>query len=176
MASKDFRTLVAAARAGSEEAAAQLFVEYGNPVQRALGACSTVRRGSGSNTTAPTVAQFAWDVLFRRFADWGEIQTPDKLMAVLLKIGTNHIRDQYSAVSTTSTAVGDRCRWTTSGAGGGHRGGSPDDAMAMRDRLEAVLLRRPPEHRQILDLRVKGHTCRGIAGIVGAAPDKCGGC
>ena len=40
------------------------------------------------------IAQFAWDVLFRRFADWGEIQTPDKLMAVLLKIGTNHIRDQ----------------------------------------------------------------------------------
>ena len=143
-----------------------MFVEYGNPVQRSPGVLngSSRLRLEYDSTDVP---QFAWDVLFRRFADWGEIQTPDKLMAVLLKIGTNHIRDQLRRFDHEHGGWRQVPLDDERAQAAADRGGLPDDAMAMRDRLEAVLLRRPPEHRQILDLRVKGHTCRGIAGIVG---------
>ncbi len=164
---EDFGTSVRLARAGSAEGARELVEKYGDRVHRALRRVLNGSQRLRLQCDSLDIALFAWDVLFRRLSAWDEIETPDQLIAVLLTIGTNHIRDMRRRFDR------ERCGRRLVSLEDGEAQAAPDrdvsshDLIAFRDRLEAVLRGRPQLHAWIVELRGSGHTCDEIAGVVG---------
>ncbi len=148
-------------------AGAELVKNYEQPLQRAMRRVLGRSRRLRSLYDTVEFTQFAWQEFFRRRGEWSEIETPAQLLAVLLAMGQNHLRDQrrrfdrklhgcraVSLDDVAAEAVPDR-------------GPLPGDLADVRDQLEAVLRRHPAHHRRIVELRGDGHTCEEIAELIG---------
>ena len=130
--------------------------------------CGVLNRSPRLRSIYDTVnfTQLAWEVFFRKPARWGEIETPEQLLRLLLTIGKDDIRDERRRFDRKRcgcrlVSLDDERAQTAAECGL-----SPGDLLAFRERLETVLEGRTPLHRRIVELR-QTHTCDEIAIIVG---------
>ncbi len=97
--------------------------------------------------------QPAWQEFFRRRDDWGKIETPRQLVALLLRIATNHLRRELRRFHRKRRGYDVVPLDDAQAQSVPDLDGPPECAIAMLDRLEAVLARCPEHHRQMLGLR-----------------------
>jgi RNA polymerase sigma factor (sigma-70 family) len=171
-----FRELMARIQAGSEDAARELVEDYGEALRRA------VRRGlharMRSKFDSLDFAQIVWNSLFRRRNEFDRFDCPAKLIAYLVAMATHKVANEARRrlmggkrnVNREESLEQRRADKTFDIP---DRKGQPEPvetaiAHERWDRLVEPLSKR---HRQILELRQKGHTCPEIAKIVGMHPN-----
>jgi len=160
------RSLVRRLRAGSNDAATQLYLRYARRLQDlAQAKCGA---DLAPRVDAEDIVQSVFRTFFRRVAR-GDYDVPDgeELWSLLLVIGLNKIR----SVGAYHRAVRRDVRASAGSevleqAGGAVRG---DEASlnVLRLAIEEALADFSPSHREILNLRIEGHEVAAIAASLG---------
>jgi RNA polymerase sigma-70 factor (ECF subfamily) len=166
----DFRDLMQRVREGSEEAAWELVGQYGDTL------CRTIRRildrRLRSKFDTLDFVQLVWGSLFRARDTLDRFDRPAQLGAYLAIMARNKVamearrrlqtekynvnrEDPYdSAVVATRARTPDRQS-------------APIDVAIARERWDHLLKDQPPHYRQIICLRLQGHTHQAIADRLG---------
>jgi RNA polymerase sigma factor (sigma-70 family) len=166
---EDFQHLIQEVRNGSEEAAWQLVEQFGESIRRA------VRRALNDKLRprfdSVDFVQVVWTSLFRLRDKLDRFDRPEALAAYLVTMARNkvgmEVRRQMQAAKRNVVreqsldALGARADGELFS-----RQPSPVDVAIARERWDAILQDQPAHYRQIIQLRLQGHTCQGIADIM----------
>lgn len=154
--------------AGSESAVEVLLSEYGDHL------CRTVRRRLGRNLRSKfdTVdfVQAVWASFFHDRGQLAQFEDSRQLVAFLTQVANNKVVDECRHRQTQKADVGRECSLTDEAGQSVDvpgRDPTPSQVAIGHEAWEQMLADVPAEHREILELRVRGDTQDEIAGRLG---------
>jgi RNA polymerase sigma factor (sigma-70 family) len=164
-----FRELIDQVRGGSEDAAWELVNRYGDAIRRAVRRALKDRLRSKFDSL--DFVQIVWNSLFRSRDRLDRFDSPEKLTTYLI------------AMARSKVGMEVRRRLMTEKHGGKHeesldqlhakgdgdipsRQPEPVDVAIARERWDRLLDGQPQRYRQIVQLRLQGHTYESIAEAV----------
>ncbi len=165
--SAGFSQLIEQARAGSEEAATVLFETYQPHVMR------VVRRRLAhelrSKFDSHDFAQAVWSSFFNNRHELLSTNSPEQLVSLLAVMARNKVYDEIRRRHTKKHDVHretsiDRC--ATDGEGAPPLEGrlsTPSNYIIARETLDGIMEPLTDEHRQVVDLRIKGYSVKEVA-------------
>jgi len=167
--SNEFRDLIRQAREGSEDAAWQLVDQYGEAIRRAV-------RRSLSKQLRPKFdsldfVQLVWTSFFRVRNKLDRFSRPEELTAYLLTMARNKVGMEIRRRLMTDKYNVNReraldCSDDREQADQPNRQPPPIDVAIAREQWSRMLQDQPNHYRQIVELRLRGHTYRHIADVL----------
>lgn len=167
---EDFRDLIERVRQGSDEAVRELVDKYGESLRRTIR--RVLNRRLRSKFDTQDFVQWVWNSLFRVRDSMDRFDYPEQLAAYLVAMARNKVgievrrrlqtekRDVRREIPLDTSLLGDQ-------PGAVSPFPAPVDAAIARERWDRLLKGQPEHYRQILLLRLEGHTQRAIADRLG---------
>jgi len=162
----EFRILLQGVCEGSEDAAWQLVERYGEEIRRAVR--RALDRRLRSKFDSLDFVQLVWSSFFRVRDRAQRFNRPEELVAFLLKMARNKVgmetrrrlkTEKFDVKRERSLEqVPDSDHWKTAG--------SQDTPIAVaiaREQWNRMIQGRPAHYREIVRMKLQGHTCRSIA-------------
>ncbi len=166
---EEFRCLMQQVRGGSEEAAWELVSQFGEPIRRA------VRRALNEKLRpkfdSVDFVQLVWSSLFRVREKLDRFDRPEELAAYLVAMARNKVgmeirrRLLTAKFNVAREQSLDQMR-AEGGADLSSREPAPIEAAIARERWNSMLEGQPHHYREIIHLRLQGHTYQSIADLV----------
>lgn len=161
-----FQELMQRVRDGSEEAAWELVERYGPALRRVVRA--KLHHRLRPRFDSLDFVQMVWSSFFRVSEKMTRFASPDELVAFLLVVTRNKVvgevrrqlmteRHDLNREQPLEFPDGDRQRNIPD------REPSPVEVAIARERWTRLLENQPPHYRQIIFLRLQGHTYEAIA-------------
>ena len=142
---------------GSEEAAWQLFHQFEGPVLRAVR--RVLRPQLRPKYDSIDFVQMAWKSLFRVRVDFGRFEQPQHFVKYLIGIACNKVlAETRHHLDGKSYSVRREVPLGHAGHEAVERGPSPVDMAIARERWEDLLQDQPAKYREIIKLRLAGHS------------------
>jgi RNA polymerase sigma factor (sigma-70 family) len=165
----DFHSLVCRVREGSEDAAWELVDQYGDSIRRAVRRALNERMRSKFDSL--DFVQVVWNSLFRARDKLDRFDRPEELAAYLVTMARNKVgMEVRRRLMTEKYNVHHEQSLDQLRARGGpdipSRQASPVDIAVAREQWDRLLQDQPPHYRQIIHLRLQGHTYQSISEIV----------
>jgi RNA polymerase sigma factor (sigma-70 family) len=165
----DFRSLVQQVRNGSEDAAWELVSRFGEPIRRAVR--RVLNEKLRSKFDSVDFVQLVWNSLFRVRDKLDRFDQPEELAAYLVAMARNKVgMETRRRLSTEKYNVAreqplDQLR-ARGDAALCSREPTPIETAIAREQWNHMLEGQPDHYRQIIHLRLQGHTYQRIADIV----------
>jgi RNA polymerase sigma factor (sigma-70 family) len=161
-----FRELMDRVRNGSEDAARELVDQYGDDIRRAVRRALNDRLRSKFDSL--DFVQIVWNSLFRVRDELGRFNCPEQLVGYLVAMAQNKVGLEGRRRLMTKKHGVKRERpleVLESEDEIDSSGGQPDpiDVAIAHEQWDHLLEGQPQSHRQIIQLRLHGHTCQEIA-------------
>jgi RNA polymerase sigma factor (sigma-70 family) len=168
-ATGDFQSLVRRVREGSEDAAWELVEQYGDSIRRAVRRALNDRLRSKFDSL--DFVQVVWNSLFRVRDRLDRFDRPEELTAYLITMARNKVgMEVRRRLMTEKYNVGHEQSLDQLCTKGGpdvpSRQPSPVDVALAREQWDRLLQDQPPQYREIIHLRLQGHTYQNIADVV----------
>lgn len=168
-----FAELMAELRDGSESAATQLVDQYAPYILRAVR--RTLNHEIRAKFDSIDFAQAVWCSVFAKPTKLHDIQTPEQLIRLLSAMSRNKVIDEIRRRMETQKHDVRRERQyaeTTAAVNEGvaSREPSPSQVAIVREEWKRMLDELPPQHREVLALRLKGRTHESIAKQLNISP------
>lgn len=165
----DFRDLICRVRAGSEDAAWELVNQYGEAIRRAVRRVLNDKMRSKFDSL--DFVQLVWNSLFRVRGKLDQFERPEALAAYLAAMAKNKVgMEVRRRMMTVKYNVRQersleqiRARECPDISGNQPL---PDDIAIAREQWDRLLEGQPEHYRQIINLRLQGHTFQSIAEAV----------
>jgi RNA polymerase sigma-70 factor (ECF subfamily) len=165
----DFRDLIRRVRAGSEEAAWDLVNQYGEAIRRAVRRVLNDKLRSKFDSL--DFVQLVWNSLFRARGKLDQFERPEALAAYLAAMARNKVgMEVRRRMMTVKYNVRHersleqlRARECPDISGNQPL---PDEIAIAREQWDRLLEGQPEHYRQIIHLRLQGHTFQSIAEAV----------
>lgn len=171
MAERDdnFHNLIARVRGGSEDAAWELVSEYGEALRRAVRRVLNERMRSKFDSL--DFVQVVWNSLFRVRDKLDRFDRPEELTAYLIAMARNKVgMEVRRRLMTQKYNVGHEESLDQRQERGcsdiPSRQPTPIDVAIAREQWDRLLEDQPQHYRQIIQLRLQGHTYQSIADAV----------
>ncbi len=171
MATQDdhFRSLLHHVREGSEDAAWDLVGRYGEPLRQAVRRALNERLRSKFDSL--DFVQLVWNSLFRVRDKLDRFKRPEELTAYLVAMARNNVGMEVRRRLMTDKHNLNRERSLEQlQAKGRVNVASPQpepiDVAIAREQWDRILKDQPERYRQIIQLRLQGHTYQSIAEAV----------
>ena len=164
--SNEFRDLILHACDGSEDAAWELVEQYGEAIRRAVRRALNPKLRSKFDSL--DFVQVVWSSFFRQRDKLHRFETPEQLVAFLVVMARNKVgmearrRFLTEKYNVNKERPLEEKQVHHSVGLEDHKPGPLDVAIA-RERWNELLRDQPEHYRQIIQLRLQGHTCQGIA-------------
>jgi RNA polymerase sigma factor (sigma-70 family) len=164
-----FHELMENIKAGSEDAAWELVREYGENIRRAVRRALDGRLRSKFDSM--DFVQLVWSSFFHKRRELDHFQQPEKLVAYLAAMARNKVgMEVRRRLMTEKRNVRRECSLdqlqATDNTEMGTAQSVPIDIAIAREQWDRMLENETPLHRQIIHLRLQGHTYQAIADIV----------
>jgi RNA polymerase sigma factor (sigma-70 family) len=165
----NFRDLMRRVREGSEDAAWDLVNQYGEAIRRAVR--RVLHEKLRSRFDSLDFVQLVWKSFFRVRGTFHRFDRPEELAAYLATMARNKVGMEFRRrLMTEKYNVRHEQSLEQLQARGcpdipGRQPGPVDVAIA-REQWDRLLKGQPPHYRQILHLRLQGHTYQSIADAV----------
>jgi RNA polymerase sigma factor (sigma-70 family) len=166
---QDFHGLMARVREGSEDAAWELVTQYGEAIRRAVRRVLNERMRSKFDSL--DFVQIVWNSLFRVRDKLDRFERPEELTAYLVTMAQNKVgmevrrrlmTQKYNV--THEESLDQRQARGYSDVASRHP--APIDVAIAREQWDRLLQDQPHRYRQIIHLRLQGHTYKSIADTV----------
>ncbi len=164
--SNEFRDLIHHACDGSEDAAWELVEQYGEAIRRAVRRALNPKLRSKFDSL--DFVQVVWSSFFRQRDKLHRFETPEQLVAFLVVMARNKVgmearrRFLTEKYNVNKERPLEEKQVHHSVGLEDHKPGPLDVAIA-RERWNELLRDQPEHYRKIIQLRLQGHTCQGIA-------------
>ncbi len=162
----DFRTLLQDVCEGSEDAAWQLVERYGEEIRRAVR--RALDRRLRSKFDSLDFVQLVWSSFFRVRDQVQRFNRPEEMVAFLLKMARNKVgmearrrlkTEKFDVKRERSLEeVPDSDHWKT-----GSGEDTPVAVAIAREQWDRMIQGRPEHYREIVRMKLQGHTCCSIA-------------
>jgi RNA polymerase sigma factor (sigma-70 family) len=164
-----FRELIDRVREGSEDAAWELVDQYGEAIRRAVRRALNERLRSKFDSL--DFVQIVWNSLFRVRDKLDRFDRPEELTAYLIGMARNKVgMEVRRRLMTEKHGVTQEESLQQLQARGDvdipSRQPAPVDVAIARERWDRLLDGQPQHYRQIIQLRLQGHTYDSIAEAV----------
>ncbi len=165
----NFTSLIRRVREGSEDAAWELVNQYGEAIRRAVRRALNERLRSKFDSL--DFVQVVWNSLFRVRDKLDRFNRPEELTAYLVTMARNKVgMEVRHRLMTQRYNVGHEESLDQLQAMGCMDVASPQpspiDVAIARERWDRLLEGQPQHYRQIIQLRLQGHTFESIAHAV----------
>jgi RNA polymerase sigma factor (sigma-70 family) len=165
----NFRDLVRRVREGSEDAAWDLVNQYGEAIRRAVRRVLNDRLRSKFDSL--DFVQLVWNSFFRVRDKAERFDRPEELAAYLVAMARNKVRMEVRRrLMTKKYNVQHEQSLDQLQADGcpnmPDRQSGPVDVAIAREQWDRLLDDQPAHYRQIIHLRLQGHTCQSIADTI----------
>ncbi len=164
-----FRSLICHVREGSEDAAWDLVEQYGEAIRRAVRRALNERLRSKFDSL--DFVQLVWNSLFRVRDKLDRFDRPEELTAYLVTMARNKVGMEVRRRLMTDKYNVNREQSLDQLKAKGHlnipsRQPAPIDVAIAREQWDRILKDQPEHYRQIIHLRLQGHTYQSIADAV----------
>jgi RNA polymerase sigma factor (sigma-70 family) len=164
-----FHSLIAQVRDGSEEAAWDLVSQYGEAIRRAVRRALNERMRSKFDSL--DFVQIVWSSLFRVRDKLDRFDRPEELTAYLVTMAQNKVgMEVRRRLMTQKYNVGHEesldQRQDKGYSEVASRQPAPIDVAIAHEQWDHLLQDQPPHYREIIQLRLQGHTYQAIADTV----------
>jgi RNA polymerase sigma factor (sigma-70 family) len=164
-----FRNLMCRVRQGSEDAAWELVNEYGEAIRRAVRRVLHERLRSKFDSL--DFVQLVWNSFFHARGKLDRFDHPEELVAYLAKMARNKVgMEVRRRLMTDKYNVGHEQSLEEFQASGDQelssRQPSPIDVAIAREQWERLVDGQPENYRQMIQLRLRGHSYQSIASAV----------
>jgi RNA polymerase sigma factor (sigma-70 family) len=170
-----FESLMAQVRAGSQEAARELFLRYSDPVRRVVRRWIEERMRRTHDSA--DFEQAVWASFFLTSADRYSFAHPEELIAFLSRVAYNKIRDAARQAKAVRHG-GETEEQSLDGPRGPHDARplandlagpmhTPSKYVIADEQWQSLTRNLPPGHVRILELMREGHTQTEIAARLG---------
>jgi RNA polymerase sigma factor (sigma-70 family) len=164
-----FRDLLRRVREGSEDAAWDLVNQYGEAIRRAVRRVLNERLRSKFDSL--DFVQLVWNSFFRARGNLDQFDRPEKLAAYLVAMARNKVGMEFRRrLMTQKYGVQHERSLEQLQASGcpdlSGRQPTPVDVAIAREQWDRLLRDQPQHYRQIIQLRLQGHTFQSIADTV----------
>ena len=164
-----FLALMRRVREGSEEAAWELVDQYGESIRRAVR--RALNKELRSKFDSLDFVQLVWSSFFRARDGLNRFDRPEQLAAFLLQMARNKVgMEVRRRLSTKKYNVSRERSFDELGSEfradlAGHQP-TPVEVAIAREQWRRMLRDQPKNYRQIIELRLQGHTYQDIADSV----------
>lgn len=170
--SPDFRSLIAAVRTGSQDAAWELVSTYGPYVERAVRRMLSPRLRSKFETA--DFVQAMWASFFRERDKFNGFDNSNQLVGYLVGVARHKVlQETRKRLQTQKTDVSREQLLSAAGSCGAMqlpcRDASPSEWAIARERWTTIMQGRSVQHQRIVELRVAGATFAEIGAAVGVS-------
>jgi RNA polymerase sigma factor (sigma-70 family) len=161
---EDFRDLMQKIQQGSEDAAWELVARYGEALRRAVRRALNAKLRPMFDST--DFVQLVWLSFFRIPANSGRFHSPAALAAYLVRMAQNKVvsetRRRLGSIKYNVNAERslDDLKWRRDLVG---PSATPVAIAIAREQVSRLLAKQPKHYRQIIELKLQGHSCREIA-------------
>jgi RNA polymerase sigma-70 factor (ECF subfamily) len=161
-----FRELIDRVREGSEDAAWELVDQYGEAIRRAVRRALHERLRSKFDSL--DFVQIVWNSLFRVRDKLDRFDRPEELTAYLITMARNKVGMEVRRRLMTEKFGVKHEESLERLQAAGHmdmpgRQPAPVDVAIAHEQWDRLLAGQPQNYRQIIQLRLQGHTCQSIA-------------
>jgi RNA polymerase sigma factor (sigma-70 family) len=165
----NFRDLMGRVREGSEDAAWELVNQYGESIRRAVRRALNERMRSKFDSL--DFVQIVWNSLFRVRDKLDRFDRPEELTAYLVAMARNKVgMEVRRRLMTQKFDVRHEESLDQRHAKGysdiASRQPAPIDVAIAREQWDRLVQDQPQRYRQIIELRLQGHTYQSIAETV----------
>lgn len=165
----DFRDLIQRVREGSDEAAWELVDQYGEAIRRAVRRALNKRLRSKFDSL--DFVQLVWNSFFQARETADRFVRPEELAAYLAAMARNKVGMEVRRRLMTRKYGVQREQSLDQLQAAGHeempdRQPTPVDVAIARERWDRLLRDQPAHYRQMIHLRLQGHTYQSIAEVV----------
>lgn len=168
---RQFESLIQRLQEGSQDAAWELIVTYGEFVQRVISRSLAHRLRSKFDSI--DFVQAVWASFFRDRDQFDEFKGPENLIAFLMAVARNKVRMENRRRLRTpkydvrrERPLEDAC-FIGDGDGTHDRGPRPSEVAIVRERWNALLAQQTPRSRQVVEMRLAGRTYEEIGRQLG---------
>ena len=162
---EDFQTLMRRIRAGSEEAARELFERYGPHVRRVVR--RKLRQPLRSKFDSDDFEQAVWASFFALLPHRGTFDRPEALVTFLVKLAQNKVIDAIRQRLTQKYDVNREHAFSDSADyQAALKQPTPSQIAMAREEWRRLLAGKPDHYQRILTLRLQGHKVKEIAELV----------
>lgn len=163
-----FRALMRQVRDGSQEAAWELVHEYGDSIRRAVRRALHIKLRPKFDSL--DFVQIVWKSFFRVRDNLDRFDSPHDLAAFLVGVARNKVRMESRRLACDRNDVG-----REEVDDGDHAAEmenlydprpQPVDVAIAREQWDRLLEGQPAECRQIIQMRLQGHTYEAIGGLL----------
>lgn len=164
-----FRSLMHHVLEGSEDAAWDLVEQYGEPIRRAVRRALSERLRSKFDSL--DFVQIVWNSLFRARDKLDRFDRPEELTAYLVAMARNKVGMEVRRRLMSNKYNVNQERSLDQLQAQGHVDipspqPTPIDVAIAREQWNRMLQDQPERYRQIIQMRLQGHTYRSIADAV----------
>jgi RNA polymerase sigma-70 factor (ECF subfamily) len=160
----NFRGLIWRVREGSEDAAWELVQQYGEAIRRAVRRALNERMRSKFDSL--DFVQIVWNSLFRVREKLDRFDRPEELTAYLVAMARNKVGMEIRRRLMTQKYNVEHEELLDQRQAVASRQPAPIDVAIAREQWDRLLQDQPQRYRQIIQLRLQGHTYQSIADVV----------